>query len=85
MTTALTGTCLQVNPSKTKNRNRKRCSVRQNENFFYNNEQLEIVNDFNYLGHGAILYIGPCLGLVFNYTCSFVLHNQYIIGKTLKA
>jgi hypothetical protein len=34
---------------------------------------LEIVDDFNYLG------------VVLNYTGSFVLHNQYTIGEALKA
>ena len=41
--------------------------------WFYKNEQLESVQDFNYLG------------VIFNCTGSFTLHNQYVIGKALRA
>ena len=65
---------LQVNTSKTKVVVfRRRGGLKENERWQYNNESLEIVNDFNYLG------------VVFNYTGSFVLNNQYILGKALKA
>jgi hypothetical protein len=52
---------------------RKRGPVKQEERWYYNNQPLEVVNDFNYLG------------VVFNYTGSFVLHKQYVIGKAIKA
>jgi hypothetical protein len=40
--------------------------------WYYDNVPLEVVNDLNYLG------------IVFNYTGSFVLNNQCIAGKSLK-
>ena len=40
---------------------------------FIKNEKLEIVQDYNYLG------------VIFNFTGSFTLHNQYVIGKALRA
>ena len=52
---------------------RKRGPVRTDERWYYNNELLDVVNEFNYLG------------VVFNFTGSFVLNNQCIIGKGLKA
>lgn len=65
---------LQVNTSKTKIVVfRRRGGLKCNERWHFNNVPLEIVNDFNYLG------------VVFNYTGSFVLNNQYIVGKALKA
>ena len=65
---------LEVNTSKTKVVVfRKRGPIKMSEKWYYNNEPLEVVNDFNYLG------------VVFNYTGSFVLNNQCIIGKSLKA
>lgn len=65
---------LEVNTSKTKIVVfRKRGPVKTEERWFYNDVMLDVVNDFNYLG------------VVLNYTGSFVLNNQYIIGKALKA
>lgn len=65
---------LEVNTSKTKVVVfRKRGPVRQDERWFYNNEVLEVVDNFNYLG------------VVFNYTGTFVLNNQFLTGKALKA
>ena len=65
---------LEVNISKTKVVVfRKRGPIKQNETWYYNNEPLEIVDNFNYLG------------IVFNYTGTFVLNNQYVVGKALKA
>ncbi len=52
---------------------RKRGPVKQNETWTYNGGHIEVVNDFNYLG------------VVFNYTGSFVLNNQTLSGKGLKA
>ena len=52
---------------------RKRGPVLPSEQWYYNNEVLEVVDDFNYLG------------TVFNHTGSFKLSNQYIIGNSLKA
>ena len=40
---------------------------------FYNNDKLEVVNDFSYLG------------TVFNYTGNFTRNQEYLIGKALKA
>jgi hypothetical protein len=39
----------------------------------YNGQIIEIVNDFNYLG------------VVFNYTGSCNLNQEYLVGKALKA
>lgn len=65
---------LEVNTDKTKVVVfRNRGSVRHNERWYYNNEPLEIVDNFNYLG------------VVLNYTGSFVLNNQFVVGKALKA
>ena len=52
---------------------RKRGGLRPHEKWSYNNEVLEVVNDFNYLG------------TVFNYTGTFVLNQETIAGKGLKA
>ena len=51
----------------------KRGPVSADKRLYYINELLDVVNDFNYLG------------VVFNFTGSFVLNNQCIIGKGLKA
>ena len=51
---------------------RKRGHVLPSELWYYNNQVLEVVDDFNYLG------------TVLNHTGSFKLNNQYI-GKSLKA
>ena len=65
---------LEVNVEKTKIVVfRKRGQARENETWLYKNNEIEIVNDFNYLG------------VVFNYTGSFVLNNLFIYGKALKA
>jgi hypothetical protein len=52
---------------------RKMGRTLNDEKWFYNNEVIEIVDDFNYLG------------VTLNYTGSFVLNNQYLYGKALKA
>ena len=65
---------LEVNVDKTKIVVfRKRRHVLPTEKWFYNGQALEVVDNINYLG------------TVFNYTGSFILNNQYIIGKSLKA
>ena len=65
---------LEVNIAKTKIVVfRKRGPIKIWEKWYYDNVPLDIVNDFNHLG------------VVFNYTGSFVLNNQYIVGKSLKA
>ena len=52
---------------------RKRGPVFENEKWYYNNEELVIKDNFNYLG------------VTFNYTGSFVLNNQCLKGKSLRA
>ena len=52
---------------------RKRGALRQNESWYYNNIQLDIVSDFVYLG------------ATFNSSGSFATNHQTIIGKGLKA
>ena len=52
---------------------RKRGNIRPEESWTYNNEQIEVVNDFNYLG------------VVFNYAGSFILNQEALAGKGLKA
>ena len=52
---------------------RKKGCLRNDEFWFYGSTSLEIVNDFNYLG------------VVFNFTGSFVLNIEYIVGKASKA
>ena len=65
---------LAVNVAKTKIVVfRKRGPTKDTEVWFYKNEKLEIVKDFNYMG------------VIFNFTGSFTLHNQYVIGKALRA
>ena len=65
---------LEVNTDKTKIVVfRNRGNLKQGENWFYDKMLLETVDNFNYLG------------TVFNYTGSFSLNNQYVIGKALKA
>ena len=44
-----------------------------NENWSYNNNILEVVDNFNYL----------CT--IFNYTGNFSLNQEYLAGKALKA
>ena len=43
------------------------------EKWYFKGSSIDIVNDFNYLG------------VIFNYTGSFTLNNQFIYGKGLKA
>jgi len=65
---------IEVNSSKTKVMVfRKRGKVLDNEQWTYGGNILENVDSFNYLG------------TVFNYTGSFNLNNEYIVGKALKA
>lgn len=65
---------LEVNVQKTKVMVfRKRGGLRNNETFVYNGTILEVVNDFNYLI------------TVFNYTGSFALNQQQLVGKALKS
>ena len=65
---------LEVNIDKTKVMVfRKRGRVGQNIRFYYDNQTLEIVDNFNYLG------------VVLNYTGSFILNQQNLSGKGLKA
>ena len=65
---------LKVNTTKTKIVVfRKRGGLLQNENWVYDNNNLEVVNDFNYLG------------TIFNYTGSFSLNQEYFSGKAIKA
>jgi len=52
---------------------RKRGGLLPNEKWTYNGHAIETVNDFNYLG------------VVFNYTGSFNLNQEHLIGKALKA
>lgn len=65
---------LEVNTAKTKIVVfRKRGTVRADEKWTYDNKEIEIVNDFNYLG------------TVFNYTGTFNLNQETLAGKGLKA
>ena len=52
---------------------RKRGRLLPCERWNYNGQIIEAVNDFNYLG------------VVFNYTGSFNLNQEYLVGKSLKA
>ena len=65
---------LTVNTQKTKIVVfRKRGQIREGESWTYNNEHIEVVNDVNYLG------------IVFNYTGTFILNQETLAGKGLKA
>ncbi|XP_053395023.1 uncharacterized protein LOC128555740 isoform X1 [Mercenaria mercenaria] len=65
---------LEVNTLKTKIMFfRKRGPVKSNEKWHYNNQELDIVDNFNYLG------------IVFNYTGTFVLNQETLGDKGLKA
>ena len=65
---------LEVNTEKTKVMVfRNRGPLKANEKWTYNGKNLEVVNDFNYLG------------TVFNYTGSFILNQETLAGKGLKA
>ena len=52
---------------------RKRGNLKRNEKWIYNNEELDVVNDFNYLG------------VTYNYTGNFNQNTQTLYGKGLKA
>jgi len=52
---------------------RKRGNIKEEEKWVYNNNDLEVVSDFKYLG------------TVLNYTGSFVLNQETLAGKGLKA
>lgn len=52
---------------------RKHGNVTENERWVYNNNEIEIVDNFNYLG------------TVFNYNGSFVFNQETLSGKGLKA
>jgi hypothetical protein len=65
---------LNVNTSKTKIMVfRKRGRVKQDERWTYNGQSIEVVDNFNYLG------------TVINYTGSFTLNQEHLMGKALKA
>ena len=65
---------LEVNCSKTKIAVfRNRGNIHTHEKWFYNNNEIDIVDSFNYLG------------VIFNYTGSFAKNNDYVVGKALKA
>ena len=65
---------LNVNTSKTKIMVfRKRGKIRNDEKWTYNGQDIEIVDNFNYLG------------TVLNYTGSFTLNQEHLVGKALKA
>jgi hypothetical protein len=51
----------------------KRGRLKNDEHWFYANEEVEVVNDFNYLG------------ITLNYTGNFILNTQTLYGKGLKA
>ena len=65
---------LTVNSDKTKVMVFRKCGrINRNEKWFYNNEALELVSNFNYLG------------VVFGSFGNFNYNNQMLIGKALKA
>ncbi|XP_052260175.1 uncharacterized protein LOC127864540 [Dreissena polymorpha] len=65
---------LNVNTAKTKIMVfRKRGGLKQNEKWAYNGNDIEVVDNFNYLG------------TVLNYTGSFKSNQEHLIGKALKA
>ena len=65
---------LEVNVAKTKIVVfRKRGILKRNEHWVYNNELLETVDHFNYLG------------ITFNYTGNFKINIETIYGKGVKA
>ena len=51
---------------------RKRGGLQDNEIWTYKGSQLEVINEFNYLG------------TVFKYTGSFVVNQETLVGKCLK-
>ena len=65
---------LQVNTNKTEIVVfRKRGGLLNNESWSYKGDNIEVVNDFNYLG------------TVFNYTGTFALNQETLVGKGIKA
>lgn len=65
---------LKVNIAKTKIMVfRKRGRLLPNESWTYGGQNIEVVDDFNYLG------------TVFNYTGNYTLNQEHLIGKALKA
>ncbi|KAL4219933.1 hypothetical protein ACF0H5_020345 [Mactra antiquata] len=65
---------LEVNTEKTKVIVfRNRGPLKQDEKWYYNGKTLDVVNNFCYLG------------IVFNYTGTFALHQESLTGKGLKA
>ena len=65
---------LEVNIDKTKIVVfRKRGKIKATDKWYFNNSEKEVVDNFNYLG------------VILNYTGSFNLNNQYLVGKALKA
>ena len=65
---------LNVNTAKTKIMVfRKRGGLKENEKWSYNGNDIEVVDNFNYLG------------TVLNYTGSFKLNQEHLVGKALKA
>ena len=65
---------LEVNTSKTKVMVfRKRGQLKENEKWIFNDKELDVVNDFNYLG------------TVFNYTGNFSRNQEHLVGKALRA
>ena len=65
---------LEVNAEKTKIMVfRKRGRLLWGEHWTYNNQEIEVVDEFNYLG------------TIFKYTGNFSSNTEYIVGKALKA
>jgi hypothetical protein len=65
---------LRVNTSKTKIMVfRKRGGLLPTEHWTYNDQPIEVVNEFNYLG------------TVFSYTGSYGVNIEHVVGKALKA
>ena len=65
---------LEVNCNKTKVVVfRKRGGLKNDEAWYYGDDNLDIVNDFNYLG------------TTFNYTGNFTLNQEFLSGKGLRA
>ena len=52
---------------------RKRGRLLRGEHWTYNNQEIEVVDEFNYLG------------TIFKYTGNFSSNTEYIVGKALKA
>ena len=65
---------LEVNIGKTKIVVfRKRGKIKATDKWYFNNSEIEVVDNFSYLG------------VILNYTGSFHLNNQWLVGKALKA